>query len=69
MSFFTALRASPTGTLPGQTQWVTSFEQFTNAVGLDEYRRLEERYLPRERVEDKYRAAEPIARSGERRWP
>jgi methylisocitrate lyase len=60
-SFFTALRASPTGTLPGQTQWVSTFDQFTNAVGLEDYRRLEERYLPRERVEEKYRGAEKIA--------
>ena len=59
--FFAALQASPTGTLPGQTQWVSSFEQFTRAVGLEEYRALEERYLPAELVEDKYHGADKIA--------
>jgi methylisocitrate lyase len=54
LSFFRALKASPTGTLPGQTNWVTSFDEFTQAVGLPEYRGMEDRYLPRERVEEKY---------------
>jgi methylisocitrate lyase len=57
--FFTALRASPTGTLAGQTRWVASFEEFTAAVGLPEYRALEERYLPSERLEHKY-GAQPV---------
>src|SRR5512138_255178 len=34
VSFFAALKASPTGTLPGQTQWVSSFEEYTDFVGL-----------------------------------
>jgi methylisocitrate lyase len=53
--FFRALRASPSGILAGQTQWLTSFEGFTDFVGLKQYRKLEERYLPRERIADKYR--------------
>jgi methylisocitrate lyase len=52
--FFKALKASPTGTLPGQTQWATSFAEYTGFVGLPEYRKLEEQYLPKERVETKY---------------
>jgi methylisocitrate lyase len=58
--FFKALRISPTGILPGQTQWVSSFEQFTDFVGLKAYRKLEDRYLPRERMEDKYKGTEKI---------
>lgn len=53
--FFKALKASPTGTLPGETKWVTSFAEYTKAVGLPEYRELEEKYLPKERFETKYR--------------
>ncbi len=52
--FFTALKKSPTGTLPGQTQWASSFEEYTTFVGLKEYRKLEEKYLPKDRVETKY---------------
>ncbi len=52
--FFKALKASPTGTLPGETKWVTSFAEYTQAVGLPEYRALEEKYLPKERFETKY---------------
>jgi methylisocitrate lyase len=59
--FFRALRTSPTGTLPGQTHWATSFEEFTRAVGLDAYRAMEDRYLPRERIEGKYRGMAGIA--------
>jgi 2-methylisocitrate lyase-like PEP mutase family enzyme len=59
LSFFRALKASPTGTLPGQTQWVTDFDEFTRAVGLPEYRTMEDRYLPKDRVEGKY--AEHVA--------
>lgn len=54
MEFFTALKASPTGTLPGQTQWVASFEEYTDFVGLKEYRALEDKYLPKQRLECKY---------------
>ena len=58
--FFKALKASPTGTLPGQTQWVSSFEEFTDFVGLKEYRRLEDQHLPKQRLEDKYKGAAKI---------
>lgn len=58
--FFTALKASPTGTLPGQTQWVSSFETFTDFVGLKDYRKLEDRYLPTQRVQEKYQGAAKI---------
>jgi len=54
--FFEALRASPTGILAGQTQWVSSFAEFTAFVGLKEYRRLENEYLPRAALEEKYSA-------------
>jgi 2-methylisocitrate lyase-like PEP mutase family enzyme len=52
--FFAALKASPTGTLPGQTQWVSSFEEYTDLVGLKEYKALEDKYLPLERLSSKY---------------
>lgn len=54
MNFFTALKASPTGTLPGQTQWVASFEEYTDFVGLKEYKALEDKYLPEQRIATKY---------------
>jgi methylisocitrate lyase len=54
MSFFTALKKSPTGILAGQTEWVSSFEGFTDFVGLKEYRDLENQYLPAKKLEDKY---------------
>ncbi len=59
-AFFQALKASPTGTLPGETQWVTSFEAFTDFVGLKDYRLLEDRYLPQQRVQEKYHGAAKI---------
>jgi len=43
--FFAALRASPTGILPGQTARLTSFADYTAFVGLPEYRALEREYL------------------------
>jgi hypothetical protein len=45
--FFKALHDSPTGTLPGQTKWATSFSEYTGFVGLPEYRKLEGTYLPK----------------------
>ena len=60
MNFFLALRASPTGILAGQTHWVSSFQEFTDAVGLNEYRQLEEKYLPEETIHLKYRDAAKI---------
>ena len=53
-AFFSALRASPTGTLPGQSQWVSSFEEYTDFVGLRAYKALEDEYLPKQRLDMKY---------------
>lgn len=55
MEFFTALRNSPTGILAGQTQWLSSFEEYTTFVGLKDYRKLEEEYLPKDKLEFKYK--------------
>lgn len=52
--FFEALRASPTGILAGQTEWVSTFAEYTDLVGLKEYRQMEDEYLPRATVEAKY---------------
>ena len=59
-SFFKALTASPTGLLAGQTQWVSSFEEYTDFVGLKEYRAMENEYLPCERIESKYKGTKKI---------
>ncbi len=59
-AFFTALKESPTGILAGETHWVSSFEEFTDFVGLKDYKRMEDEFLPRERVEAKYRGAKKI---------
>jgi methylisocitrate lyase len=55
--FFAALKASPTGLLAGQSQWATSFKEFTDFVGLPAYTALEGEYLPKARVESKYHGA------------
>ena len=52
--FFQALHDSPTGTLPGQTHWLSSFKDYTAFVGLPEYRATEEDYLPPAVMEEKY---------------
>ena len=65
MNFFTALKQSRTGILAGQTQWVSSFEEFTDFVGLKEYRKLEEKYLPQTQMETKYKGAAKIVGEGE----
>lgn len=44
--FFTALHASPSGILPGETHRLSSFKEYTAFVGLPEYRALEREYLP-----------------------
>ncbi len=44
--FFTALQASPSGMLAGETHRLTSFRDYTAFVGLPEYRALEREYLP-----------------------
>jgi len=58
--FFTALKNSPTGILAGETQWVNSFEEYTDFVGLKEYKKMEDAYLPTERVEAKYKGQAKI---------
>ncbi|MEN6559623.1 MAG: isocitrate lyase/PEP mutase family protein [Acidobacteriota bacterium] len=60
MNFFQALKASPTGILAGQTQWVASFEEYTDFVGLKDYRAMENEYLPKERIEGKYKGTAKI---------
>ena len=60
MNFFKALKASTTGTLPGQTQWVSSCEEFTDFVGMKDYKKLEDKYLPKQSMEEKYKGAEKI---------
>jgi methylisocitrate lyase len=62
MNFFTALKSSPTGTLPGQTQWVTTFEEYTDFVGLKEYKKMEDEFLPKERLEGKYKGEDKIVK-------
>jgi 2,3-dimethylmalate lyase len=59
-NFFKALKASPTGILAGQTQWVSSFEEYTDFVGLKAYRHLEEQYLPKDRIDSKYKGTAKI---------
>ena len=53
-NFFTELKKSPTGLLEGQKQWVCSFEEYTDFVGLKEYKKNEDEYLPQERLGQKY---------------
>ena len=60
MNFFTALKSSPSGILPGQTQWVSSFEDFTDFVGLKEYRSMENEFLPKNRLTEKYQGMKKI---------
>lgn len=43
--FFTALRASPTGLLEGQTGRLTAFREYNAFTGLPEHRELENQYL------------------------
>jgi 2,3-dimethylmalate lyase len=54
LDFFTALKNSPTGLLAGQNHWIASFEEYTDFVGLKEYRQLENSYLPSKHLETKY---------------
>ena len=61
-NFFTALKSSPTGTLPGQTQWLSSFEEYTDFVGLPEYKKMEDTFLPSKRIESKYRGETKIVK-------
>ncbi len=61
MEFFTALKKSPTGILPGETKWITTFQEYNEFTGTGEYRKMEEKYLPKERIKDKYKTAKKIA--------
>jgi len=45
-AFFAALREAPSGILPGENQWLSGFREYTDFVGLPEYRALEQQYLP-----------------------
>ncbi|MBN1980140.1 MAG: isocitrate lyase/PEP mutase family protein [Chitinivibrionales bacterium] len=60
MNFFSALKSSPTGLLAGQSQWITSFEEYTDFVGLKEYKKMEDEFLPKNRMETKYRGDKKI---------
>jgi 2,3-dimethylmalate lyase len=60
LAFYTALKNAPDGILPGQMQWLTPFEEYTDFVGLKHYRALEEKYLPQDRMKNKYKGAEKI---------
>jgi methylisocitrate lyase len=60
VNFFTALKSSPSGILPGQTQWVSSFEDYTDFVGLKEYRTMENAFLPKNRLDEKYQGIKKI---------
>src|SRR5512135_3289915 len=59
-SFFSALKQSPTGILAGQTRWVSSFEEYTDFVGLKAYRQLEDQYLPKDTIKIKYKGTAKI---------
>jgi 2-methylisocitrate lyase-like PEP mutase family enzyme len=59
--FFTALRTARSGNLAGQTGWSTSFAEYTEFVGLGEYRDLENEYLPPARIAAKYAGEGPRA--------
>jgi methylisocitrate lyase len=52
--FFRDLKASPTGLLAGQSDRLAGFKEYTDFVGLPEYRAKEEEYLPPARLETKY---------------
>jgi methylisocitrate lyase len=52
--FFEALHASPTGLLESQADWVSSFDEYIEFVGLKDYRRMEDEFLPRATLEEKY---------------
>jgi 2-methylisocitrate lyase-like PEP mutase family enzyme len=60
MEFFTALKNSPTGILAGQTQWISTFEGYTDFVGLKEYKKLEDKYLPKQSIDTKYKGIAKI---------
>jgi methylisocitrate lyase len=52
--FFAALKQSPTGTLPGATQWMPGFGEYTEFIGLPQYQLMEREFLLQEDVEKRY---------------
>ncbi|MBX7150700.1 isocitrate lyase/PEP mutase family protein [bacterium] len=54
VNFFTALKASPTGILSGEKHWVSTFEEYTDFVGLKSYRAKEDEFLPKQKLNSKY---------------
>ncbi len=60
LNFFKTLRQAPEGILPGQTQWLTSFEEYTDFVGLKDYKALEDEFLPGTIIEGKYKGTAKI---------
>ncbi len=63
LDFFRALKASPTGILAGQTGWLSGFDEYTQFLGLNRYRAMEDEYLPKERLAAKYKKSEPLTKS------
>lgn len=53
-AFFHALHESPTGLLVGEDDWLTAFSEYTNFVGLPEYRQREKKFLPEKIIGEKY---------------
>ncbi len=53
-AFFQALHESPTGLLIGENDRLTAFSEYTNFVGLSEYRKREKRFLPEQIIGEKY---------------
>lgn len=53
-NFFDALHASPTGLLEGRADLLSSFAEYTEFVGMKEYKATENEYLPRATMEEKY---------------
>ena len=54
LDFFKALKASPSGLLEGEQNRLTSFADYTQFVGLPEYKDLEKKYLPEKTIHEKY---------------
>jgi methylisocitrate lyase len=63
--FFAALQASPAGLLAGELHWVSTFKEYTDFVGLREYRRREDEYLPPSMLESRYGVRTPSVTEGE----
>src|SRR5262245_50169596 len=53
-AFFTALRAAPDGVLPDRRDLLSDFDAVTDFLGFDDYRELEDTYLPADHLADKY---------------